>query len=156
LLDNGQAVSPGQAGEVVITNLHSFAMPFIRYRQSDVGVWAEEAAQCGRGLPLMRVIEGRLGDFITLPSGQKLSPHPFFVALDTAIGVTKWRLIQETVHRLRVEIAVDQHGGDQAAKAAKANLQAIVGQEMEIIVVETNTFSYEPTQKFRSVLSMVH
>lgn len=155
LLDNGQAVSPGQAGEVVITNLHSYAMPFIRYRQSDVGVWAEGAARCGRGLPLLRAIEGRLADFITLPSGQKISPHPFFVALDTVAGVAKWRLVQETSRRLRVELIVGQHSAGRACQEAKANLAAIIGDQMEIIVSEVDVLPNDPSQKFRSITSAV-
>jgi phenylacetate-CoA ligase len=156
LLDDGKPVPPGHEGEVVITNLHSYAMPFIRYRQADVGVWAEGLLQCGRGLPLMRIIEGRLGDFITLPSGKKLSPHFFFIALDTVAGVARWRLIQETPHRLRVEMLVSPGSGPRVTQAAEANLKAIIGDEMEIIVTEVNSLPYDPSQKFRSVLSMVH
>jgi phenylacetate-CoA ligase len=156
LLDDGKPVPPGDEGEVVITNLHSYAMPFIRYRQADVAVWAEGPSRCGRGFPLMRVIAGRLGDFITLPSGKKLSPHPFFIALDTVAGVAKWRLVQETPHRLRAEVVVGHSSGGRASQATKANLEAIVGEEMEIIVSEVNSLPYDPSQKFRSVLSMVH
>lgn len=156
LLDDGKLVPPGNEGEVVITNLHSYAMPFIRYRQGDVGRWAEGPPHCGRGLPMMKIIEGRLGDFITLPSGTKLSPHPFFMALDTVAGIARWRLIQETPHRLRVEMVVSHSSGGQAAQAAKANLEAIVGEDMEIIISEVNSLPYDPSQKFRSVLSMMH
>jgi len=155
LLDDGKPVPPGDEGEVVITNLHSYAMPFIRYRQADVAVWAEGPSRCGRGFPLMRVIAGRLGDFITLPSGKKLSPHHFFIALDTAVGIARWRLIQETRHRLRAEVVVNPSSSDRASEAAKANLEAIVGDEMEIIVSEVPSLPYDPSQKFRSVLSLI-
>ncbi len=156
LLDDGKPVAPDSEGEVVITNLHSYAMPFIRYRQGDVGRWAEGPSQCGRGLPMMRIIEGRLGDFITLPSGKKLSPHHFFIALDTAVGVAQWRLVQETPHRLRAEVVADQNLGDRACQVAKANLEAVVGEEMDIFVSEVPSLPHNPSQKFRSVLSLVN
>jgi phenylacetate-CoA ligase len=140
---------------VVITNLYSFTMPFIRYRQGDVGRWSEQPPQCGRGFPLMGVVEGRLGDFITLPSGKKLSPHHFFIALDTAVGVARWQLVQETAHRLRAEVVVNARSGNAACQAAHANLQAIVGEEMEIAVTEVPSLAYDPARKFRSVVSML-
>lgn len=155
LLDDGQPVPAGKEGEVVVTNLHSYAMPFIRYRQGDVGRWSEESPQCGRGFPLMRIVEGRLGDFITLPSGKRLSPHHFFIALDTAVGVARWQLIQETAHRLRAEVVVSRNAGARARQAARANLKAIVGEEMEVVVAEVPSLSYSPAQKFRSVVSML-
>ncbi len=155
LLDTGNPVPPGDMGEVVVTNLNSFAMPFIRYRQGDVARWCEQPPQCGRGFPLMSVVEGRLGDFITLPSGKKLSPHHFFIALDTAFGVARWRLVQETTHQLRAEVVVKSRSGERARQAAQANLQAIVGEEMEIVVTEVSSLTYDPSRKFRSVVSML-
>jgi phenylacetate-CoA ligase len=158
LLDDGKPVPAGREGEVVITNLNAYAMPFIRYRQGDVGCWSEEGPQCGRGLPLMRVVEGRLGDFITLPSGKKLSPHHFFIALDTAVGIARWQLVQENAHRLRAEVVVnhDRGAGVRACEAARANLKAIVGEEMEVVVAEVPALSYDPAHKFRSVISLLN
>jgi phenylacetate-coenzyme A ligase PaaK-like adenylate-forming protein len=155
LLDNGQPVPPGQKGEVVITNLHSYAMPFIRYRQGDVARWDERSPRCGRGFPLMRIIEGRLGDFIVLPSGKRISPHHFFIALDTAAGIARWRLVQETTHRLKAEVVLNSTSGLDGCRAAQANLRAIVGEEMEIVVTEVPSLPYDPSQKLRSVISMV-
>ena len=104
---------------------------------------------------MMRIIEGRLGDFITLPSGKKVSPHHFFIAFDTVVGITRWRLIQETPHRLRAEVVANQNAGDSVCLAAKENLEAIVGKEMEIVVSEASSLPCDPAQKFRSVRSMV-
>jgi phenylacetate-CoA ligase len=155
LLDGGQAVPPGSEGEVVVTNLHSYAMPFIRYRQGDVARWAEESAQCGRGLPTMQVIEGRQGDFVTLPSGKRLSPHHFFIALDTVPGLARWQLVQEDLYNLTVDMIVEPGSGRQVSQAARDNLTTIVGQEVEIAIHEVSSLPYDPAQKFRSVQSRV-
>ncbi|MBN1136646.1 MAG: phenylacetate--CoA ligase family protein [Anaerolineae bacterium] len=155
VLDNAKPAPPGKEGEVVITNLHSYAMPFIRYRQGDVARWDEASPRCGRGFPLIKIIEGRLGDFITLPSGKKLSPHHFFIALDTAAGVARWRLVQETARRLTAEVVVDPDSSVGALHAAQANLKAIVGEDMEVIVTPVPSLPYDPAHKFRSVMSMV-
>ncbi len=156
LLNDGNPVAPGQTGEIVVTNLYSYAMPFIRYRQGDVGRWAEGSPSCGRALPLLEVVEGRLGDLITLPSGKTFSPHPFFVALDTTIGVAQWRLIQETPSRLKVEMIAGPSTADRAAQAAQASVQAIVGEEAEVVISRLSRLPYNPGCKFRSVVSQVH
>lgn len=103
----------------------------------------------------MKVVAGRLGDFITLPSGQKLSPHHFFIALDQACGVARWQLVQEDPCRLRVEVVPVPGAGARASRTAKANVEEIVGPEMDIKVSEVDSLPYDPAQKFRSVQSRV-
>jgi phenylacetate-CoA ligase len=130
-------------------------MPFIRYRQGDVGRWAEGGSVCGRSLPTMAIIEGRLGDFVTLPSGRQLSPHHFFIALDTAAGVARWRLLQEAVDRLRVEVVASGGGDDQIEQTIRHGLQEITGEGVEIDIARVERLAIDPAQKFRSVISWV-
>ncbi|MCI0503239.1 AMP-binding protein [Candidatus Micrarchaeota archaeon] len=59
-------------GEVIVTSLESLAMPFLRYRVGDRACWGEDCP-CGRGLPVLGRIEGRSGDFLHLPSGNKIA-----------------------------------------------------------------------------------
>jgi phenylacetate-CoA ligase len=71
--DQGNPAGPGQIGRVVVTSLHSFAMPLIRYA---IGDHAEvgEACPCGRGLPVLRRILGRDRNRVTLPDGRRTWP----------------------------------------------------------------------------------
>jgi phenylacetate-CoA ligase len=66
----GEPVSPGQLGRVVVTPLHNFATPLLRY---EVGDYAElgETCPCGRGLPVLKRILGRGRDIVVLPSGER-------------------------------------------------------------------------------------
>jgi phenylacetate-CoA ligase len=63
-IKDGEQVSPGEMGNIVITNLRNFGMPFLRYNIGDVGVPSDEKCNCGRGLPLMHTIGGRANDFL--------------------------------------------------------------------------------------------
>ncbi len=74
LLDvQGEACVPGQVGRVVVTDLHNFATPLIRY---DLGDYAEmgDACPCGRGLPTLKRILGRRRNMVQLPDGRLLWP----------------------------------------------------------------------------------
>src|SRR5207253_2509642 len=60
----GQVLPPGSAGEIVVTHLATSHFPFIRYRTGDVGVLDRQLCACGRGLPLLKEIQGRTTDFV--------------------------------------------------------------------------------------------
>ena len=71
--DDGRWCEPGEIGRVVVTTLHNFAMPLIRY---DIGDYAEvgEPCPCGRGLPVLRRIVGRQRNMAILPDGRVVWP----------------------------------------------------------------------------------
>ncbi len=55
---DGEACAVGEVGEVVVTPLHNFATPFLRYALDDRASWGEACA-CGRGLPVVNGVHGR-------------------------------------------------------------------------------------------------
>jgi len=59
LLHEGQPVAAGERGEVVATNLHSYAMPLIRYRLGDIATRGDQSCACGRPFTRIHSIEGR-------------------------------------------------------------------------------------------------
>lgn len=69
--DQGKACKTGEIGRILVTHIHNFAMPFIRY---EVGDYAEvgELCTCGRGLPVLKQILGREQNMLTKPNGEKV------------------------------------------------------------------------------------
>ena len=82
ILRGGEPVAPGEVGEVVITDLNNYCLPFIRYRIGDLAVAMDPHASCpcGRGLPLIGAIEGRVQSII-VGEGQRYVPGTFFAHL---------------------------------------------------------------------------
>jgi phenylacetate-CoA ligase len=72
VLKDGQPAKPGETGEVVITDLNNYCLPFIRYRIGDLAVAVDPAVTCacGRGLPLVGKIEGRVQSIIQGTDGR--------------------------------------------------------------------------------------
>lgn len=103
-LQNGQPVKPGEVGMITVTNLHNYAMPLIRYQMGDMGRPTDRQPKCGRGLPLMDVVEGRSADVITTPSGKLLHGEFFTHLFYKLSGVRQFQVIQETRERLTVKI----------------------------------------------------
>lgn len=60
-------------GKVAVTDLLNRAQPLIRYENGDIARWAEGSCPCGRGLPRLAEVQGRVADFIHLPGGRMIS-----------------------------------------------------------------------------------
>lgn len=75
--DDGQPTPPGQEGNVVITDLFNYGMPFVRYVNGDRAIAGFDVCTCGRGLPLLKQVTGRRLDTLTTPDGRTI-PGEFF------------------------------------------------------------------------------
>ena len=69
----GRPCAPGQLGRVVVTSLHNFAMPLIRYELGDYAEPGEPCA-CGRGLPVLRRVAGRVRNMLLTAAGEHYWP----------------------------------------------------------------------------------
>ncbi|HTU22956.1 MAG TPA: hypothetical protein VMG10_33265 [Gemmataceae bacterium] len=65
--------APGEMGSILVTDLRNHAMPLIRYRIGDLGAWASGACSCGRGLPRLERVAGRVTDFLVGCDGRLVS-----------------------------------------------------------------------------------
>ena len=95
LIDNkGESVPLGCEGEVVITHLATSDFPFIRYRTGDVAVLDEQSCSCGRGLPLLKEIQGRTTDFVVASDGTIMHGLALIYVIRDIPGVENFKIIQ--------------------------------------------------------------
>jgi phenylacetate-CoA ligase len=152
ILDGNRAAPPGVAGRVVITNLLSFAMPIVRYELGDVAAMSPRSPACGRGLPLMEVVEGRANAFVRLPSGRMLSPMFFFGLMKPVEhDLRAWRVIQESVDRLTVLVVAGGRGFDSTRLVE--TIRRLTGEAIDVSVVNVEALPREPSGKVRAVVS---
>jgi len=154
-IKDGHPVEPGERGDVVITNLHSYAMPFIRYRIGDIAVPSGNACPCGMELPLMEIFEGRDEDFIVLNNGRKISPMAVTGTLDHIPGLKQFRVIQEKRELMVVQIVAGAKYSQDVPLKTQNLLRELVGDEMHIEIRMVSEISKEPTGKVRAVISKV-
>jgi len=153
LMDSEMKDESCEDREIIVTNLCNKTMPFIRYAQGDLGQPSQANPVCGRGLPLLSAVSGRVGDFVMLPSGGRLTPHPFFLALDNALGVGQWRLTQDASLNIHVEIVPRDDWSDLAGDEVREKIRSLVGEGPEIQIRTTGQLRKDPFQKLRSVVS---
>jgi phenylacetate-CoA ligase len=101
-----ERVPAGTRGELVVTSFHSRALPLVRYRIGDVARLEPEHARCvcGRGLPLLSHIEGRVNDLFLLPGGRTLSSHVFHKVFREARSVRVFQVVQRDENAFQVRI----------------------------------------------------
>ncbi len=91
---DGERVSDGEMGKMIITDLDNRVMPFIRYDIGDVGVPSDEVCSCRMGLPLIKNIEGRFYDLIITPKGQIITGS-FFEYLFLEGNIDQFQVVQK-------------------------------------------------------------
>jgi len=134
--DLGEPAPPGQPGRVVITDLYNCAMPFIRYDIEDVAIPSAEECRCGRGLPLIRELAGRLADILATPEGQFVSASALTTILTKVQGLRETQLVQKSRDWLLVNV-VRRPDYDETSEATfLQHLSAFFGPKMRI------TFNY--------------
>jgi len=107
LAADGSACEPGQTGRLVVTSLHNFAMPLIRYELRD---HAEAGAPCpcGRGLPTIARILGRTRNMVRLPGGGQHWPQVGFMAFRDIAPVRQFQFVQRTLEEIEARFVADR------------------------------------------------
>jgi len=89
---DGRSVSKeGRIGTIISTGFNNYAMPLLRYKTEDLGVYSEDGCPCGRNYPSLKRIEGRLQEFIVTKQGDLISS----TCAETAIHDADWKKISQ-------------------------------------------------------------
>ena len=95
--DAGHPAPAGFAGRIVVTNLHNYGMPFIRYDIGDSGSLAKGTCTCGRALPRLVDIVGRNNSYLVAPAGQRVSPGGLHFERLADLPVLQYQMVQENI-----------------------------------------------------------
>lgn len=154
IVQHDRILPPGKTGELVCTGLLNADMPLIRYRVGDTGsLRAEsETCACGRTLPLLDSIEGRVDDVLYTPDGRRIGRlDPVFKA---HLPVREAQIIQEEVDRIRVRYVPAPDYTAAAGRSIIERLQARMG-KIEVVLQQVDEVPREPNGKFRAVVSQL-
>lgn len=151
--DAGKPVAPGEEGWIVATGLHNFAQSMLRYNTRDRAIAAAEGERCacGRTLPLVRRIVGRIDDNIVTRSGKVYSGMHF--AFFGRRGIKKARLVQQSLERVLVELMIDDAFNDAERRALLDALETKVARELVFDVKVMDEIRQAEPGKFKFVVS---
>ena len=151
----GCVLGPGESGEIVVTHLATADFPFIRYRTGDVGILDDRPCACGRGLPLLREIQGRTTDFIVARDGTVMHGLALIYVLRDLPGIANFRIEQHSLDRTEVQIVTDDGFDPACIPGIQDAFRQRLGEGVTIEVRRVDTIAHEASGKFRYVVSRV-
>ena len=152
----GKVLPPGQSGEIVVTHLATRDYPFIRYRTGDIGTLGEEACPCGRGLLILKDIQGRSTDFVVAQDGTVMHGLALIYVLRDIPGVARFKIVQESLDLTRVWVESNaEFDSSISRETITAGLKARLGQTVEVDVQMVEMLPAEKSGKHRYVSSKI-
>lgn len=153
LRPDGSPCETGEVGEVVATCLTKTYQPLVRFRLGDLAVWDEESCPCGRSMPVIKEIVGRLEDVVIGPDGRQLVRfHGIFTHQPHVI---EGQIIQETLHQIRVKIVPTDGFSDEDQFDIISRVNQRVGAEVKVMVELVQCIERTKSGKFRAVISLL-
>ena len=153
LKGDGSPCGPGEVGEVVATCLSRDYQPLIRFRVGDLAQWASQSCECGRSMPVLKEVVGRVEDVVTGPDGRQMVRfHGIFVDQP---HVREGQVVQETLHRIRVKVVPLDGFGPRDIDDIVGRVRQRLGPEVEVIVETLVEIPRTAAGKFRAVVSEV-
>lgn len=150
---DGRPVAPGEAGEIVVTHLVTADFPFVRYRTGDVGVLDSRPCPCGRGLPLLRELQGRTTDFVVAADGTVMHGLALIYVIRDLSGIRQFKITQQSRALTRVELVADEAFDPAAVPAIVAAFKRRLGAAVEVQVERVAAIAPERSGKYRYVVS---
>jgi len=152
---DGQPAGPGRSGEIVVTHLATRDFPFVRYRTGDVGILGGAGCACGRGLPVLRAIEGRTTDFVVAKDGTVMHGLALIYTLRDLPGVERFKIEQLSLDCTLVRVVAASPFGAADEDRIRRDFKARLGAEVEVRIEHVAEIPAEASGKFRYVSSRV-
>jgi len=153
--ENGAVLPVGQSGEIVVTHLATGEFPFIRYRTGDVGVLDDQVCPCGRGLPVLKEIQGRTTDFVVAQDGTVMHGLALIYVIRDLPGVKEFKIVQESLDLVRVVLAADGAFTAAMEEGIRFGMRARLGPGVQVVIERVESVPKEASGKFRYVVSRV-
>lgn len=154
--EKGEAAAEGEDGEVVITHLDAWGMPFIRYRTGDMARAGRTDCPCGRGLSTMACLRGRTTDFVVTPDGRWQHALSLIYVVRDIEGVDEFKIIQEQVDLVRVLLKTNpeifpKNGRENIVQGIKKRM----GNGVQVRIEPVQNIPRDASGKYRYVTSRV-
>jgi phenylacetate-CoA ligase len=146
----------GKYQEIVVTDLHNYAMPIIRYRIGDLGLIADFKCPCKRNLPVLTSLKGKIREFIETADGRKVHTVIFndiFKDLISKGGVIyEWQVIEKSPLNFLINLVTRDGFNDLHLSYLKELFQNYLGKEIKLQFNFVNKIERFPSGKFMAFI----
>lgn len=147
---NASADGPGR---VVVTDLFNYGMPFLRYANGDMATASSGPCTCGRGLPMLARVEGRVLDAIRTPDGHVLPGEFFPHMLKDVPGLVRFQLVQKTLEKLDLAMVTGPEFDEEGMRYIRQEVAKVLGDSVELHCRRVDDIPLTPSGKLRVTVS---
>jgi phenylacetate-CoA ligase len=146
-MDGATPAAAGTDGDLVCTGLANPDMPLIRYRVGDRGRLpaAADACPCGRGLPVLSQVEGRIGDALYTRDGRRIGR---LINVLNGTPIREAQIIQLSLDRLEIRYVTTPAAGERAGEELAEKVRERMG-DVSIDLVPLAEIPRGPNGKLR-------
>ena len=123
-----------QPGDILITQLNNYAMPFIRYRIGDIGRLSDEPCPCGSPLPVLAELLGRSTATFRTRTSTLIHAGYFTQQFYNVVGLEQFQLIQETLRRCVLKVVVNTQWTEAARRYMVQKIQEALGADVIVTI----------------------
>ena len=153
LKEDGTRAGPGTWGKFVVTGFANGTQPLIRFEIGDMGIWTDRECACGRKLPLLEAVTGRIEDVVVTPNGRLIARFdPIFKDMR---NIVEAQIIQEALSDLRVKVVRDRGYSNADTAELLRQFNQRVGSDMRIQLEFVDQIPRTKSGKFRAVISNI-
>jgi len=152
---NNEPCLPGEIGRLVVTSFLTKATPLIRYDIGDMAVSSDKKCPCGRGLPLIEAIYGRVDDmFFTEERGLVARVDSAFKGIPTCIINSQVAQVGVNKFELRI-LAVKERYKNEYGETIAQNLRLYLGDKVDIVIKHAVSLPVGPSGKIKAMVNEV-
>lgn len=154
---DGQRLSPGERGEVIITNLVNRGTVLLNYRLGDLASFSSERCRCGRNQPLLTELEGRIEEVLRRPDGNFVFPRSVWGIFKGEPDALQYQLVQLTADRCEIRLKTTNPSAFQAMlPRVLPKLRQLLGPEVALEASYHESLEGLEPGKFRTIVSYLN
>ncbi|MDR4508705.1 MAG: hypothetical protein MRJ65_10820 [Candidatus Brocadiaceae bacterium] len=142
-------------GNVIVTDLTNYAMPIIRYQLGDMAVPDSQTCGCGRSLPLVRDLRGRLSDVIVTSGQAYIFADDIAEIFYPMTEIKQFQVVQQSLNVLTVKLVRKNGVGTEIDSYIQSRVQEAVGNDIEVRLQVVDDIPRLPSGKHRICISQI-
>jgi phenylacetate-CoA ligase len=149
----GNPSNAGESGRVIVTPLHNFATPLIRYEIGDYATKGEPCA-CGRESPVIQQVLGRVRNLVRTPDGRRFW-RVELGKFKSMASVRQFQYVQSAPDTIQLRLVLNRPLTEEEHGQVVEFARAALGYPFQVEIVPVSEIARGPTGKFEEFLSLL-
>jgi phenylacetate-CoA ligase len=131
--EQNRPVREGEEGKVVVTNLHNYSMPLIRYELGDMAILGPKRCKCGNPLPTLKEITGRIMDYFVKEDGSLIHAGYFLHPFRLIDQIKAYQIIQEDYTNIRILAVLKDDIREAEKRDMEWRIKLVMGKNCKVV-----------------------